>query len=138
MLKDELKEIKSNKTECRKFGITIGVFLFLLAALLFGFTKEFYPIITSIAGLLIIAGIVFPNILKPLQIAWMGFATILGYIMSRVIIIILFYFVVTPIGLVAKLFGKDFLDRKLDRSSDSYWQYREVKEYDPRDTEKQF
>jgi hypothetical protein len=50
----------------------------------------------------------------------------MGWCMTRLILIALFYLVVTPIGLLMRLLGKDFLELKLDRSSAvSYWIPRE-------------
>ncbi|PKL90415.1 MAG: hypothetical protein CVV23_00760 [Ignavibacteriae bacterium HGW-Ignavibacteriae-2] len=138
MLLEEIKNIKSDEAESKKFGITIGIVSILVAFVLFYFGKESYQIFSIIGGLLIIGGIVFPNLLKPIQKLWMTLAVILGFVMSRVILLILFYFVVTPIGLLAKISGKDFLDLKLKKDQKSYWLTRETKEYLKIDTERQF
>ena len=48
----------------------------------------------------------------------------LGWIMTRVILIIIFYLIVTPIGLIARLFGKQFLDLSLNENVNSFWNKR--------------
>jgi len=68
----------------------------------------------------------------------MSISILLGFVMTRVILSILFYIVITPVGFVARLLGKDFLDEKIDKSKESYWNYREQKEYDKTSTEQQF
>jgi hypothetical protein len=62
-----------------------------------------------------------PKTLKPLQKAWMASALVIGFVMSRLILGILFYLVMTPIGLLMKLFGKDLLDERLEKEKASYW-----------------
>ncbi|SVE47050.1 uncharacterized protein METZ01_LOCUS499904, partial [marine metagenome] len=61
----EIKNIKSEKSDLRKFGITIGVILLVIAGFLFWKEKESFQIILAIGITLFIAGIVKPNILKP-------------------------------------------------------------------------
>jgi hypothetical protein len=51
----------------------------------------------------------------------MGLAFALGWIVSRILITILFYMVVTPVSFIAKIFGKKFLDLKFRDSNNSYW-----------------
>ena len=68
---------------------------------------------------------------------WMVFAAILGWIMTRVILSLVFYLIITPIGLLTKLLGEDFLALKRG-DSDSYWNYRDSAEELNQDYEKQF
>ena len=53
-------------------------------------------------------------------------------------LLILFYLILTPIGLIARIFGKDFLDLKLNKEQASYWNIRETVKYEKLDTERQF
>jgi hypothetical protein len=138
MILDEIREIKGSKKDLRKFGLTIGIAFVLLALLLFITKKSSFPYFGSLGLLLILIGLAAPVILKPLNKIWMSLAIVLGWIMTRVILIILFYLAVTPIGLLVKLFRKDFLDMKIDKNKDSYWQKRERKKFDPLDFERQF
>ncbi len=138
MLKEEIKNINSSEKELRKFGITVGLVLVFVSLLLFYFDINIYQYFSIPGGLLIIFGIIVPRVLKPIQIGWMTLAVLLGFIMSRVILTILFYLIVTPIGLLTKIFKKDFLDLRISKSQKSYWNYREKKEYTPVDTERQF
>ncbi len=138
MILDEIKEIKESKKDLRKFGLTIGIAFVLLAVLLFITKKSSFPYFGSLGLLLIIIGLAVPGILKPLNKIWMSLAIVLGWIMTRVILIILFYLAITPISLLAKLFKKDFLEMKIDKNKNSYWQKRERKKFDPLDFERQF
>ncbi|MDP3832044.1 MAG: SxtJ family membrane protein, partial [Ignavibacteriaceae bacterium] len=88
--------------------------------------------------LLIVSGLIFPILLKPLNFIWMSFAVVLGFFMTRIILGILFYIIITPIGLIAKLFGKDFIDKRISKEKVSYWNYREQKEFSKEIYERQF
>lgn len=138
MFIEEIKNIKSDKKECRKFGLSVGIVLVILAVILGYFGKDSYVYFGSIGGLLIISGVVAPVLLLPLQKIWMSLAVILGFIMTRVILFVLFYLILTPTGLIARMFGKDFLDLKIKKDQVSYWNIRETKNYEKLDTERQF
>ena len=74
------------------------------------------------AGALLAAfGVIWPRALKYVYIAWMALAFTLGFVMSNVILTLFFFLFVTPIGLLARLFQKDFLARKWDKRAASYW-----------------
>src|SRR4030066_1403615 len=114
MLIEEIKNIKSEKKDLRNFGITIGIALGVLAGLLWWKGKDTYTVFTILSFVFIIFGLALPSLLKPLQKAWMTLAVILGWFMTRLILSILFYFVFTGIGLGGRLFGKQFLNLKMD------------------------
>ena len=138
MLIEEIKNIKSDKKECRKFGITVGIVLLLIGIILYYYSKFSAPYFIGAGGSLILLGLLVPIILIPLQKIWMTLAVVLGFVMSRIILTALFYFVVTPIAIIAKLFGKDFIDLKIERKKKSYWNYREEEDYKKITTERQF
>ena len=85
-----------------------------------------------------VVGAILPRALKWVYIAWMSIAFALGFVMAHVILTLFFYLVITPVGLLARLVGKDFLSLKLDRSVKSYWLPREQKARKPADYERQF
>jgi hypothetical protein len=138
MLIDEIKNIKESKSDLRKFGLTVGTVLTLLGVVLFLFSKPSYLYFIIPGVLLLILGLTIPQILRPLNKVWMALALIMGWIMTRVILSILFYLGLTTISLLAKLFGKKFLELKIDRSKESYWIKRENKKITPTDLERQF
>ena len=135
---EEIKNIKSSKKDLRKFGITVGSVLVVLA-IVFYFLDRSYFIYFGAAGLvLIIMGFISPVILKPLNKVWMGLAIVLGWLSSRIILIVVFYLVLTPISLIAKISGKKFLDLKYKSEKDSYWIKREIIKPDRSSYEKQY
>ena len=104
----------------RSFGIVFFV-VFLLIAL--------YPIINSeeiriwsliISFIFIILGLLNSKILTPLNKLWFKFGLFLGKIVSPLIMGVIFFFVVTPIGLIMRMLGNDVLNLKQNKNK-SYW-----------------
>jgi hypothetical protein len=133
---DEIKNIKSGKSNLRKFGIIVGTVLLIIAGFFFWKEKESFQLFLIIGTVLFLAGIAIPFTLKPIYWVWMTFATILGWFMTRVILCLLFYAVITPIGLIARSIGKQFLNLKMDHSKQSYWNMKTVET--SKNYEKQF
>ena len=121
---EEIKNIKTNKEEIRKFGFLIGGVLIALSIFMLWKTFNQYQLVFIIGISFVLLGLFIPSILKPIYIIWMTFATILGWIMTRVILTILFYLIVTPIGLIARIFGAKFLDLSWNDNVKSYWNKR--------------
>jgi hypothetical protein len=138
MILHEIKNIKSDSKELRKFGITIGVVLIAIAFLFTKVASTGFSCLVVTAAALILFGFIFPQTLFYLHKFWMIFSILLSFISTKVIITLLFYFIVTPIGIIMRLSGKDFLDTKIDKNKSSYWIKRETKVYLSEDTEKQF
>ena len=135
---EEIKNIKSEKSDLQKFGITIGIILIIIAGLLFWKEKESFQTFFIVGTLLCLLGLVIPSVLKPIYWGWMIFATILGWVMTRVILSLLFYIIVTPIGLILRFFGKQFLELRWDKSKESYWNFRTNEHLKKENYEKQF
>ena len=135
---DEIKNIKSTKKELREFGLTVGFVFGLIGCFLLWRGKEHYFYFLILAVVLLICGLLIPQILKPVQKVWMAIALLIGWVMTRVILSVLFYLVITPLGILARLLGKDALDLKFDRNAHSYWILRKERINKKEDYEKQF
>lgn len=136
---EEIRNIKSGKSDLRKFGITMGIASGILGGLLYRFGKEHAPIFLSLAALFLFLGLVLPLLLKPVQKAWMIVAVLMGWVMTRVILSVLFYLLLTPTGFLAKLFGKRFLDIRFpEKGARSYWIKKEKLKMKKEDYERQF
>ena len=134
---EELKNISSTKKDLRNFGFTIGSILLVIALILFFKEKDSDVYFFSIGLVFILSGIVLSFILKPFYKIWMTFAVIIGWIMTRIILAILFFIIITAIVVLARLFGKDFLNLKPD-NRDSFWNMRNRDRELNQDYEKQF
>ncbi len=118
---EDIKNIKSEKKQLREFGWVVGGVLLAIGGWLWYKENSAWMYLVEIGGALVALGTVIPIVLIPFQKVWMGIAVVLGFIMSRVILFLLYYVVFTAIGLTTRIMGKDLLDRKLDRSAKSYW-----------------
>ena len=87
----------------------------------------------GVAVLLVIIGLFVPVAARGFHRVWMGIAGVLGYVNSRILLTILYYLLLTPYGLISRLFGRDPLDRR-GPSRDTYW----VKRKETRQTPQQF
>ena len=135
---EEIKNIKSEKCDLRNFGIIVGIILLIISGFLFWKEKESFQIFLTIGISLFFTAIALPSVLKPVYWIWMIFAIILGWFMTRVILSLLFYVVFTSIGLTARLFGKQFLDLRWEKSKDSYWNFKTNEHLQKENYEKQF
>ena len=138
MIWEELKLIIEDKQSLRKFGLTVGSVLLVIGITLYLLEKSSFIYFGGIGIILILFGLALPNVLKPINKIWMTLAIILGWFMSRVILIILFYLIITPIGFLWRLFRRDALKLKWDNSVSSYWEDREKQLSEQIDYERQF
>ena len=135
---DDLKNIRTDSKAIRDFGMLIGFILLIIAGILFYKEREFYLLIITFGIAFIGLGLGMPIIVKPFYLVWMNFAVLLGWFMTRLILGLLFYIVVSPIGLILRLFGKEFLDLKTSSLNRSYWNYKDNDSISHQNYEKQF
>ncbi len=134
---EELNSIKSTGKDLRSFGFIIGFILLAIGGVLFYKEKELFVNFISVGSIFVGLGLIFPKALKPIYKIWMIFAVVISWIMTRIILSVLFYSIITTIGIFARLLRKDFLNLKT-MNCDSYWNDR-ISEYElNQDYEKQF
>ncbi|MCZ6672606.1 MAG: SxtJ family membrane protein [Verrucomicrobia bacterium] len=118
---------KQERRRLRHFGLLVGGIFALIGfwQLYRGHHETARVILWSIGGLLIGFGLIAPKLLAPIYAAWMKLAFLLGWVNSRILLSVIFFFLFTPIALVTRIFGRDALGRRLDRNAISYWIERE-------------
>jgi len=137
-IREDIKQLKTGVPELRKFGLLVGGVLSTLGLLFLWRYKSHYPYFLWPGVFLVALGFGLPRALKWIYIAWMSVALGLGFVMAHVILTSLFYLMMTPMGLIARVFGKDFLRLKLDRAAATYWIPRDRKSRSPAEYERQF
>ena len=119
---DEMEKIASN----RSFGIVFFVVFIIIA---------FWPVLKSeapriwsviIAIIFLLLGIFNSKLLTPLKILWIKFGEILGRFISPLVMAVIYFAIITPIGIFMRLLGKDLLNMK-SLKKNSYWIKRESK-----------
>jgi len=78
-----------------------------------------YFIVLSIPFLIL--GLINSKLLNPLNLLWFKFGILIGSFIAPIVMGIVFFLVVTPTGLIMKMFGKKMLDEPFDKSKKSYW-----------------
>lgn len=137
-IREDIKQLKTGHRDLRKFGLMVGG-VFAAVGLLFLWRHPGRsPYFLWPGGMLMLLGLALPRALKWVYIAWMSLAFVLGFIMAHLILTLFFFLVITPMGLVARLMGKDFLSLKLDRAAKTYWRPRSQKPKSAADYERQF
>ena len=126
------------KNTTKKFGLTFGGALLVLGLIAFWRGHATAPYLVSLGGIFLVLALAVPKALRPVEKLWLKFGEILGYVMTRVLLFIIFFFVLTPLSLVARVFGKSFLDLSWHKPAKTYWHEREKKPADPKIYEKQF
>jgi hypothetical protein len=109
----------------RAFGLVFAGMFLLIAVLplLHGKPLRWWSI--GIGAVLALVALVKPMLLTGLNRLWMKLGVLLGKVVSPIALGILFYIVITPIGVVIRLSGKDPLRLKFDPDAESYWIPRE-------------
>tara|TARA_B100001029_G_scaffold174815_1_gene175383 strand:- start:1238 stop:1636 length:399 start_codon:yes stop_codon:yes gene_type:complete len=119
---NEMEKIASN----RSFGIVFFVVFIIIA---------FWPVLKSeapriwsviIAIIFLLLGIFNSKLLTPLKILWIKFGEILGRFISPLVMAVIYFAIITPIGIFMRLLGKDLLNMK-SLKKNSYWIKRESK-----------
>lgn len=121
--------INTAPKELRKFGILFTVVFLALAAFAGYKGNGAWPWLIGAAGFFLITGLFVHGLLRPVYIGWMKFAFLLGWVNTRLILGIFFYLILTPVGLIMRLIGRDALQRKLDRKATTYWIKRPPAEF---------
>ena len=106
--------------EGRKFGFTVGIAFLIFGSVLFWRHKETVgAVLGGLGALLVLATLVAPSHLGPLRRAWMGLAHAIGKVTSPVLMGIVFFLVISPIGLLMRLFGRRPLVHR--EQNGSFW-----------------
>ena len=137
-MQEELKSLSTTKRDLRMFGLMVGGVFLLLGGIALFRHKWTAPWLLTPGIVLFGLGLAWPRSLKLIYIAWMGLALGLGLVVSSVLLTVFFYVVITPIGLIARLAGKDFLSLKMEPDAKSHWQPREKTVLTPAEYEQQF
>ena len=117
--------IPTGPREWRKFGLLFMVVFGLVAAYMFWKGHAVWWVGAVCAGLSGSTGVLVPSLLRIPHKLWMQFAGLLGWVNTRVLLSLFFFIVLTPVGLVMRLFGKDLLARRWSKERATYWERRE-------------
>ncbi len=122
-VRHELERLETSRKKLRLFGLIVGgVFLAMSAWLYFRGQPATAAVIAGGVGtVLVLGGALAPGLLLRVYRVWMAFAFVMGWLVSRVLLTLIFFLVLLPSGLLARACGKDFLDLRNPPEKDSHW-----------------
>ncbi len=107
--------------DLRRFGLSFGCAFGLLGGLLLWKERPAAPWVLGVAGTVLLLGIVSPRALAPLEWVLAKLFKAVTIALTYVLVTITFYLVITPMGLLMRLFRRDPLGLRLERGRISYW-----------------
>ena len=122
-----------SKKELKVFSLLLIVFFAVVAWLAYGkgASAETASLIAGGGAVVGIAGVLSPAFIRIVYVVWMAAVFPIGFVVSNVVLAVVFYGVVWPIGLLAKLTGRNALQLGFDREAKTYWNVRQPMK-DPR------
>jgi hypothetical protein len=122
----------------RSFGIVFAVFFALVAAISWYSGGAHWTWWLTGSVLFALVALVYPRVLGPLNRLWMKFGLLLAAVISPIMLGIIFYLCITPIGYLMRLLGKDPMRLRFDSQADTYWIKREPPGPPPESLKNQF
>lgn len=116
-------KLNPSRRELRVFGLILGPFLALIGWYL---SRRFespptFPIMAGVGALAFVLAVAVPIALKPIYVAWTTATFPIGWVVSHVVLALVYYGVLTPIALALRLSGRDPMGRRFDRAATTYW-----------------
>lgn len=112
------------KRDLKFFGIGLAVFCAVIAWLCYRSDGEFEFVESVLTGAAVLAvglSLLAPQSLRPVYFVFMVLAFPIGWVVSHVLLALVFYAVFTPVGLAMRLFGRDPMHRRFDADAKTYW-----------------
>jgi hypothetical protein len=107
--------------ELRHFGLVMAAVLGLIGGVLFWKERAAAPWVLGVAGAFLIAGLLLPRVLAPVERAWMALARRLSLVSTFILLTLSYFLIITPFALLARLLRRDRLQLKLEPELPSYW-----------------
>jgi hypothetical protein len=117
-----MKKENIDKKDLRQFGMVLALILALFAFI--HFRKEHFDLsmwLSVFSGISLLSAALIPAALMPVFKIFTKIAHALGWVNTRLILALVYYIIVTPIGLVFRILRKDLLGLKMDKNKSSYW-----------------
>jgi Saxitoxin biosynthesis operon protein SxtJ len=134
LARDEVVKTSSD----RSFGLVFAGFFALLTVLSLWRGTGRWPLWAVLALLMLALALAAPRTLKPLNWLWTKLGLLLHVVVGPVVLALLFYGCITPVGFLMRLFGNDPLRRRYESAADSYWIKRVPPGPDPDTFKNQF
>lgn len=135
----EIFQKKAERKQVRTFGIVLSLLLLVVGLVQFfkaSATLHYYFGAASI--IIFLLSIFIQTLILPIYRIALILAHILGWINTRLFLGLIYFLIFTPISLLFKVIGKDPLNRKINKTAQTYWQKRDISAIDKESYYKQF
>lgn len=114
------------KASSRSFGLVFVALFSLIGGANYWSQGHWYVFWAALAAVLLAISLLMPRLLAPLKRLWLRFGKVLSFIVSPVVLGLVYVLAIVPVGTLTQLFGKDLLSLRRDPSARSYWIKREL------------
>ena len=109
----------------KNFGISFSIVFFILFIFFYDVSKLYFSILLSLSIIFLILGLNNSELLSKPNKYWNRFGILLGTIIAPMVMSVVFYLVVVPIGIFMKIIKSNYLDIKIDKDIHSYWKKKD-------------
>lgn len=117
----------------KTFGIFFSIVFFIISIYPIFYKNQLNYIFLLFSFIFLLVSLTKPKLFSFLNKLWINLGFLLGKIISPIVMAIIYFFLITPIGLLLRIFGKDFIKLKLDYSHKSYWINKDNESSDMKD-----
>lgn len=111
-----------SQKQIRDFGLLLGGVCLLVVFFSHRLVEQARMLLILLSGVFLVLSLIAPKSLSLAYHLWMKLAGIMQVITTTIILSVLFYVILTPLALIARLFGKRFLERDIDKNASTYWE----------------
>ncbi|MCD6589064.1 MAG: hypothetical protein J7K88_10995 [Candidatus Fermentibacteraceae bacterium] len=112
---------KKNSYQLRKYGLLMFTAFAVISVLLFLRGRAAWPYTAVPSILFLFLALALPVALAPVEKFWMKLAFVMGFVMTNVLLILVYIIAVVPTGLILRLIGKNSIQKGFQQGTSSYW-----------------
>lgn len=136
IIKDESQE---ERKRIHRFGWFGFVFFLIIGSIaLWRGNERTAHIFGGLSAFFIVFTLISPTIMRYAYKGWMAVVGIIGWVNRQLLLSIVFFFLVTPTGLILRLLGRDFMNSRIDPAASTYWNTRKQTTIEKNSYEKRF
>jgi hypothetical protein len=111
------------RNQLRQFAVLFLIFIGGLGTILYFKGKPLIvsEILWNLSWIVCLAGVIYPPLVRPVYVVMMAVALPIGFVVSTILMLVIYYLIVTPIGLVMRLFGYDPMRMRPAAGTESFW-----------------
>ena len=109
------------KQDLRDFGFKLALGLNILGCIMFYRHKGHFIWFSGIGSIILILSLLYPRLLRPIKQVLDMIIFSIKWLITMVSMVIVFYLIITPLGILLRFFKKDLLDQKIKKGVPSYW-----------------